>query len=86
MWSGAGMLDGHPELDSLDRAELSGLVVVLHIALSICEYFILSTSNKVIYCDSQCVLKHVQRQNYFSLKAYTVAVMILLSKDVVFLH
>jgi hypothetical protein len=42
LWRGAGPVDGHPDLISPFRAELGGLVALLHLTLTICSFYNLS--------------------------------------------
>jgi len=72
LWRGAGPVDGHPDLISPYKAELGGLVALLHLTLMICSFYNLSGGQIVLYCDCLSAIKRLQQVTYGGIKDYTI--------------
>lgn len=64
IWDGAGPSDGHPQLMTPYRAELSGLVAGLHILNSLCQINNLSAGLIHMYCDCEKAVKKITNNSY----------------------
>jgi hypothetical protein len=72
LWKGAGPVDGHPELISPYRAELSGLVALLHVLNSVSTYFDVTSGEAIIYCDCLSAIRHLKPRMFGGLKDHLV--------------
>lgn len=68
LWKGVGPVDGHSDLNSAIRAELGGIVALLHVLLCICN-----TGNITLYCDHQSALNKMLKTTYGDIKHHLVA-------------
>jgi hypothetical protein len=60
LWKGAGPVDGHPDMMNPYRAELGGLVSVLHILTTISTHYKISSGELTVYSNCLSAIKHVQ--------------------------
>ncbi len=73
LWRGAGPVDGHPNQQSPYRAELGGIVAILHITLTICKHYTKSEGSITLYCDCLKAIKRIQREHTLGLKHYNIS-------------
>jgi hypothetical protein len=57
--NGSGPMDGHPELMTPHRTELSGIVALCYIIARICGHYNISSGHIMVYCDNTGVIKNV---------------------------
>jgi hypothetical protein len=72
IWRGAGPVDGHPELINPYRAELSCLISVFHILLTVCCSYNISSGAVMVYCDCLSAVKHLNQSSILGLKGHLV--------------
>jgi hypothetical protein len=51
-----GPVDGHPDLVTSYRAELSGIVATLYAVYRICQFYNISAGAMILYCDNKGAL------------------------------
>lgn len=66
-------MDGQPDLINPHRAELSDLVSILYILLSVSQHFKIQSGKAIIYCDCLSTAKHLTQQGYKGLKDHLVS-------------
>jgi hypothetical protein len=55
--STVGPVDGHPNLVTSYRAELSGIIATLYLVYGVCQYYHITEGAMTLYCDSKGALK-----------------------------
>jgi ribonuclease HI len=66
----AGPVDGHPELVTSYRAELSGIVAFLYVLYRICQYYSISSGAAKLFCDNKGALQNAFRDPKAGIKPY----------------
>ena len=59
LWSGAGPIDGNPDMVTSYRSKLGGITTILFLLQQIVAFFGISTGAVTLYCDNQGALDNV---------------------------
>jgi hypothetical protein len=71
LWEGSGPVDGVPSQLNPYRAEIHGLLAVLHLLLRLDNYHNTESAKAIVYCDNLKAIKGVSNQSPLNIKQAT---------------